>query len=284
MADETYVGGLRDLLGEFRPRALLILDEAHHAAPASGSRYAVDSQFTRAIRGLAERFRAPAVPVGDAAQRPLQLVLRAAGDPRSAALHRGVPVKPRELDPVMVRRLKSDLRYFGEKFPERRVEAIVIQDLPSDAPELAAVPKAPELWRGVAGQAGEHRRPRGWARSAVVCRPAAAPAVVDRRLRQDAGGASQGPRQGERQPRRPAVAEAFVRGGAEPEDEPDDPADGASSLSRRRRRRPPRRPARWPRASTDLALVDEMLAIARQATPRTPTRASGCSRRGYDAT
>ena len=56
MADETYVGGLRDLLGDFRPRALLILDEAHHAAPASGSRYAVDSQFTRAIRGLAERF------------------------------------------------------------------------------------------------------------------------------------------------------------------------------------------------------------------------------------
>src|SRR5947209_3043209 len=32
---------------------------------------------------------------------------------------RGVPVRPRELDAVMVRRLKSDLRYFGEKFPER---------------------------------------------------------------------------------------------------------------------------------------------------------------------
>jgi hypothetical protein len=51
MADETYVGGLRDLLGNFRPRALFILDEAHHAAPANGSRYAVDSQFTRAVRG-----------------------------------------------------------------------------------------------------------------------------------------------------------------------------------------------------------------------------------------
>jgi hypothetical protein len=56
MADETYVGGLRDVLGSFRARALFILDEAHHAAPASGSRYAVDSQFTRAVRGLAERF------------------------------------------------------------------------------------------------------------------------------------------------------------------------------------------------------------------------------------
>jgi hypothetical protein len=28
MADETYVGGLRDLLGNFRPRALFILHEA----------------------------------------------------------------------------------------------------------------------------------------------------------------------------------------------------------------------------------------------------------------
>ena len=36
--------------------ALLLLDEARHAAPASGSRYAIDSLFTRAIRGLAERF------------------------------------------------------------------------------------------------------------------------------------------------------------------------------------------------------------------------------------
>ena len=52
LTDETYVAGLRDLLGVFRPRALLILDEAHHAAPASGARYAIDSQFTKAIRGL----------------------------------------------------------------------------------------------------------------------------------------------------------------------------------------------------------------------------------------
>jgi hypothetical protein len=31
---------------------LLILDEAHHAAPASGQAYAVDSQFTKAVRAL----------------------------------------------------------------------------------------------------------------------------------------------------------------------------------------------------------------------------------------
>jgi hypothetical protein len=51
------VGGtLPRARGEFRARSLFILDEAHHAAPASGSRYAVDSQFTRAIEALAPSF------------------------------------------------------------------------------------------------------------------------------------------------------------------------------------------------------------------------------------
>jgi superfamily II DNA or RNA helicase len=35
---------------------MLILDEAHHAAPSSGQRYAFDSQITRAIQGLSPRF------------------------------------------------------------------------------------------------------------------------------------------------------------------------------------------------------------------------------------
>src|SRR5262245_6831715 len=56
LTEETYVAPLRDLLGDFRPRALLILDEAHHAAPASGTRYAIDSQITRAVRDLSARF------------------------------------------------------------------------------------------------------------------------------------------------------------------------------------------------------------------------------------
>ena len=36
----------------------------------------------------------------------------------------------------MVRRLKADLRRLGESFPERVVEPIVIDGLPTDAPEL----------------------------------------------------------------------------------------------------------------------------------------------------
>jgi hypothetical protein len=53
--NEDYAGALRDWLGDGE-RALLILDEAHNAAPASGSKIAIDSKLTRAIRGLAGCF------------------------------------------------------------------------------------------------------------------------------------------------------------------------------------------------------------------------------------
>ncbi len=56
LIDETWAAGLRDWLGDFAPRSLLILDEAHNAAPSSGARYAIDSQTTRAVRDVAPRF------------------------------------------------------------------------------------------------------------------------------------------------------------------------------------------------------------------------------------
>ena len=37
LSDETYMGGLRDTLSPFRPGSMFILDEAHHAAPSSGT-------------------------------------------------------------------------------------------------------------------------------------------------------------------------------------------------------------------------------------------------------
>ena len=136
LADEGYVAGLRDVLGEFRPRALLILDEAHHAAPATGRRYAVDSQFTRALDDLAGRFEhrlflsaTPHNGHSNSFSRLLEML-----DPQRFT--RGVPVRPKDLEPVMVRRLKSDLRRFGEAFPERVIEPIVLDGLPDAAPEL----------------------------------------------------------------------------------------------------------------------------------------------------
>jgi hypothetical protein len=56
LVHEAYTSPLRDWLGAFRSGTLVILDEAHHAAPASAQKYAVDSQITRAVRDLAPRF------------------------------------------------------------------------------------------------------------------------------------------------------------------------------------------------------------------------------------
>jgi hypothetical protein len=136
LTDETYAAGLRDVLGEFRARALFVLDEAHHAAPSAGTRYAVSSQLTKAVRELAERFEhrlfltaTPHNGHSNSFSALLEML-----DPQRFT--RGVEVRPRDLEPVMVRRLKADLRRLGEAFPERIVEPISIDGLPEDAPEL----------------------------------------------------------------------------------------------------------------------------------------------------
>src|SRR6476620_496952 len=149
-ADEVYAAGLRDVLGEFRARALFILDEAHHAAPSAGTRYAVSSQLTKAVRELAERFEhrlfltaTPHNGHSNSFSALLEML-----DPQRFT--RGVEIRPKDLEPVMVRRLKADLRRLGEAFPERKVEPILIRGLAPDAPEL-------DLWHRLAAY-GELRR------------------------------------------------------------------------------------------------------------------------------
>ena len=136
LTDETYAAGLRDILGEFRARALFILDEAHHAAPSAGTRYAVSSQLTKAVRELAECFEhrlfLTATPHNGHSNSFSSLLEML--DPQRFT--RGVEVRPRDLEPVMVRRLKADLRRLGETFPERIIEPISIDGLPEDTPEL----------------------------------------------------------------------------------------------------------------------------------------------------
>ncbi len=136
LIDESYAAGLRDVLGEFRARALFILDEAHHAAPSAGARYAISSQVTRAVRDLAERFEhrlfltaTPHNGHSNSFSALLEML-----DPQRFT--RGVEVRPKDLEPVMVRRLKADLRRLGEAFPERIIEPVRLADLPGDAPEL----------------------------------------------------------------------------------------------------------------------------------------------------
>jgi SNF2-related domain len=119
LADETYAAGLRDVLGEFRSRALFILDEAHHVAPAGGSRYAISSQFTKAVRDLAERFEhrlflsaTPHNGHSNSFSALLEML-----DPQRFT--RGVEVRPKDLEPVMVRRLKFCAGWAMPFRPER---------------------------------------------------------------------------------------------------------------------------------------------------------------------
>ena len=137
LRDENYAGPLRDWLGGFEPGSLLILDEAHNAAPASSARYAIDSALTKSVRDLAPRFEhrlflsaTPHNGHSNSFSSLLELL-----DPLRFC--RGVPVKgPKLLDAVMVRRLKSDLREIVGDLPRRDVIQVDIDGLPKDAPEL----------------------------------------------------------------------------------------------------------------------------------------------------
>lgn len=137
LRDELYAAPLRDWLGEFAGASMLILDEAHHVAPSSGSRYAIDSHLTRAIRGIAPRFEhrlflsaTPHNGHSNSFSALLEIL-----DPQRFI--RGVPVDPDLRQQVMVRRLKQDLAAHEGGFPERRVEPVLLDNLPADTPELA---------------------------------------------------------------------------------------------------------------------------------------------------
>jgi len=134
--DEAYAGPLRDWLGEEGRQALLILDEAHNAAQASGSKFAIDSKLTRSIRDLAGRFEhklflsaTPHNGHSNSFSALLEIL-----DPTRFC--RGVDVRKQDLADVMVRRLKEDLRQIGVELPQRMVVPEVIDGLPSDNPEL----------------------------------------------------------------------------------------------------------------------------------------------------
>ena len=141
LIDEAYASGLRDWLGEFAPQSLLVLDEAHNVAPSSGARYAIDSQITRAIRDIAPRFEhrlflsaTPHNGHSNSFSALLEIL-----DPQRFC--RGVPVYPDQLDEIMVRRLKSDIRDLEGGFPKRSVVQIDIDGLPADSPELVLMVK-----------------------------------------------------------------------------------------------------------------------------------------------
>jgi len=117
-------------LGERARKSLLILDEAHNAAPATSSKYAVDSRLTHMIRDLAPKFEnrlflsaTPHNGHSNSYSALLEIL-----DPQRFT--RGVKTGPKQVEPVMVRRLKSDLRELGEgsdSYPLRRVLKVELE-------------------------------------------------------------------------------------------------------------------------------------------------------------
>src|SRR2546425_4172886 len=136
LRDEDYASPLRDWLDGTGSGSLLILDEAHNAAPASGARYAIDSQFTKSIRGLTQKFEhrlflsaTPHNGHSNSFSALLELL-----DPQRFT--RGVKVLKSNLDDVMVRRLKEDLRQLIGGFSKREPVQVYISCLPPETPAL----------------------------------------------------------------------------------------------------------------------------------------------------
>ena len=137
LVDPTYTDPMREWLWPLLPGSLLILDEAHHAAPSSGGRYGIETKFTRAVRDLTGRFEhrlflsaTPHNGHSNSFSTLLELL-----DPYRFT--RGVKVRGKKaLEDVMVRRLKEDIREVQGGFPTRVVAREAIEGLPADAPEL----------------------------------------------------------------------------------------------------------------------------------------------------
>lgn len=108
---------------------ILIVDEAHNVAPSSSSLYAIESQRTRAIRTLAPHFEhrlfLSATP-HNGYQESFTSLLELLDDQRFA---RTVMPDQKQLDRIMVRRLKSDLVDADGKplYPKRVLKTLDVE-------------------------------------------------------------------------------------------------------------------------------------------------------------
>ncbi|NHD16010.1 MULTISPECIES: DISARM system SNF2-like helicase DrmD [unclassified Actinopolyspora] len=148
------------LLGEVLPAGgptyprtfdLLILDEAHHVAPAAPKQvYAVDSQQTKLIRTLAPHFThrlfLSATP-HNGYQASFTALLEILDDQRFA---RGVEPDGKAVDETVVRRLKSEITDADgtPRFAERHATAIPVQYPDSEREIHGLLRRFSELRRG----------------------------------------------------------------------------------------------------------------------------------------
>lgn len=113
---------------------ILVIDEAHNVAPAGRGKYATDSQRTTAVRTIAPHFEhklflsaTPHNGYRESFTALLELLDR-------QRFSRGVEADPKQLQRIMVRRLKRELppRWDGQpRFPARRIIPLEI-----DYPEV----------------------------------------------------------------------------------------------------------------------------------------------------
>jgi superfamily II DNA or RNA helicase len=107
---------------------ILIVDEAHNAAPSAAGTYALDSQRTQAIREVSPHFEhklfLTATP-HNGYRESFSALLELLDDQRFA---RGVSPDPLQLRAIMVRRLKSEIKNWdgSDKFPRRELEPIEV--------------------------------------------------------------------------------------------------------------------------------------------------------------
>lgn len=121
VAHEGARPGLRDF-------DILIVDEAHNAAPSGSGHFALDSQRTQALREIGKHFEhklfLTATP-HNGYKESFSALLELLDDQRFA---RSVTPDPAQLRTVMVRRLKSEIKNWdgSDKFPRRTLEYIPV--------------------------------------------------------------------------------------------------------------------------------------------------------------
>lgn len=142
-----------------RPFDLLIVDEAHNAAPSGRQRYITDSQRTTAIRRIAPHFEhklfLSATP-HNGYQESFTALLELLDNQRFA---RGVTPDPRQLQAVMVRRLKRDITKWDgtPRFPPRRLEALEVPYTATERSTYEMLERYTALRRAAASEREQER-------------------------------------------------------------------------------------------------------------------------------
>ncbi|MEM7712099.1 MAG: DISARM system SNF2-like helicase DrmD [Cyanobacteria bacterium P01_A01_bin.68] len=132
---------------------LLIVDEAHNVAPSAGGRYAVDSLRTAAIRLLVPHFEhklfLTATP-HNGYPESFTALLELLDSQRFA---RGVVPDRKQLQVVMVRRLKSEMKDWdgSNLFPARKLSAIAVDYTDEEREVHSALKRYAELRNQGAG-------------------------------------------------------------------------------------------------------------------------------------